>query len=87
MALRLPGISFRAGPEASLGALERDVANEKAISLGLAGAKVERALEALAACSDEENESALLAAADAVQAYSIQREASGLRDHRQVIAD
>jgi hypothetical protein len=71
-----------------LAAFERELANEKAISLGVAGARVSATIEALAAArGDTDREPLLQAAADAVQAYFIQREACGLRDHRWAIEE
>ena len=89
MSLRLPrNSSSPIGPAAGFAGFEREVAQEKAISLGLAGAKVSNALAALKGARDpDEQEKALNAAAVAVQYFLIQREACGLRNPRGVVED
>ena len=89
MSLRPPRlISIRNGSDSGFSGFEREVANEKAIALGIAGAKVSRALAALnSAVGPDERETALNAAAEAVQYFLIQREACGLRDPRGVVED
>ncbi len=71
----------------ALAAIEAEVAEEKAASLGRAGAHVERALAALAAGADGPDRDALLKAArEAVWGLFVQREVMGQRDHAAVIA-
>lgn len=71
----------------ALAAVEAEVAEEKAASLGRAGSHVERALAALAAQGDGRDRDALLKAArDAVWALFVQREVMGQSDHAAVIA-
>jgi len=64
-----------------------ELVSERAAALGRAGRKVEIALENLRAHADGEDREALLkAAAGAVWAFFVQREACGFRDQRAVIA-
>lgn len=71
----------------ALAAIEAEVAEEKAASLGRAGALVERTLAALAAGGlDPDRDALLKAARDAVWGLFVQREVMGQRDHAAVIA-
>lgn len=75
-----------------LGVLEAELLAETAASLGRAGREVELCLERLRACDAapaqaHERGERVRAAARAVWAYWVQREACGLLDHRQVIRD
>jgi len=66
--------------------LETEVAAEKAVALGRAGRAIERALKQLDDPDiDDNREERLLRAAQAVQAYFLQRELNGLRDQREII--
>ena len=66
--------------------LEFEIAAEKAAALGHAGRRIEAALERLEADREgRSRETLLLEAAEAVQAYFIQRELNGLRDQRDII--
>ena len=89
MSVRLPrNLTSRSSSDAGFSGFESEVAHEKAISLGIAGGKVSRALAALKASEGPEaREAALNAAADAVHHFLIQREACGLRDPRGVVED
>lgn len=68
-------------------ALAHEILGERAASLGRAGARVEASLAALAGADEAEREARLWDAADAVQAYFVQRELSGFRKHDEPIAD
>lgn len=71
-----------------LDALHYEIAGEKASSLGRAGERLQAALAALAATKEvEARRSARFAAAEALFAYLVQREAMGLRDRRVVLRD
>jgi len=71
----------------ALAAVEAEVAEEKAASLGRAGSSVERSLAALAAGGEGADRDALLRAArEAVWGLFVQREVMGQRDHAAVIA-
>lgn len=74
--------------ENALAGIEQELLGEKASSLGDAGRAVERTLAALrdAASGQADRQGLLREAADAVQAYFIQREACGLRRHQDAIA-
>ncbi len=89
MSVRLPRfLSSFDRAESGFYGFESEVANEKAIALGLAGTKVSTAIAALKGAIDpDEQEAALGAAAVAVQHFLIQREACGLRDPRGVVED
>jgi hypothetical protein len=89
MSFRLPqNLSTQFGSDAAYSAFEREIASEKALSLGRAGRRVEQALSALKASNGEpEREAALEQAADAVYAFLVQRELCGLQDYRQVVED
>ena len=77
---RLPGESFEA-------AINHDIAEERAASLGRMGRKAEAALAALKAHQGEGRAAVLKAASDAVWCYFVQREVMGLRDWAQIVAD
>ena len=88
--LRMPpstlGLNFQTG--ASI--LDYEIQEERANALGMAGRKVELALEALRSFgpevgSAEERAVLLKAAAKAVWHYFIQREACGIRNQRPAI--
>lgn len=70
-----------------MNAVDTEIIGEMASSLGNAGRKVEATLARLAGHLGEDGERAVLvkAAADAVYAYFVQREACGLRRHDDVI--
>lgn len=70
-------------------ALDADILAEKASALGRAGEKVEKALASLRNLdrAAPERSQVLLAAADAVHGYFIQRELCGLRRHDGVIRE
>jgi len=89
MTFRLPqNLSTGPGPEGGLAEFNREILAEKAAALGRTGKAIERALTALAECTDPEARDALVqAAADAVQGLIIQRELTGLRNNRALIAD
>jgi len=72
------------------GPIETEVMAEKASSLGHHGRQVERAMAALRAFdsrtgSSEDRVELLKAAARAVWKYFVQREACGIRDHKDAI--
>lgn len=72
------------------GPIEAEVMAEKASSLGYHGRQVEQAMAALRAFDEgrgsrEERVVLLRAAARAVWKYFVQREACGMRDHRDAI--
>jgi hypothetical protein len=70
------------------GPIETEVLGEKASSLGYHGKQVETAMAALRAFegSSEERVVVLKAAAKAVWKYFVQREACGMRNHKDAIA-
>ncbi|TFI57019.1 hypothetical protein E2493_17135 [Sphingomonas parva] len=89
MSFRPPSsISATPSPR-DLAGLELDILAEKAGTLGQAGRLMEQKLAALRAAEpDQEGRDALRReAADAVQAYFIQREACGIRRHQDAIAE
>ncbi len=76
--------------ETGLNVLEAEILSEAAAALGRAGARAEAALARLSDPVAEETagrDVLLKDAAEAVWSLFIQREACGLRDQRQVIAD
>jgi hypothetical protein len=91
MALRppqTPSSAFRF--ETGAGSLEQEIAGEKAGALGRMGRAAEAALARLDdpdALEAEGREALLKAAAQAVWAFFIQREACGLRGHDAIIRD
>jgi hypothetical protein len=89
MSLRLPqNLSSSSASETHFSAFEREVAAEKAASLGRAGKKLARCLGELEAERESARREQLLQeAADAAYAYFIQRELCGLTDHRAIIED
>jgi hypothetical protein len=89
MSFRLPqNFSASSASETHFSAFEREVAAEKAASLGRAGRKLARCLEELQADPGSPRRDHLLqAAADAAHAYFIQRELCGLTDHRAIVED
>ena len=87
MSLRLPDLEALRRPRASgFDVLSAELMAERAAALGHHGNAVEKALSALRAASEADRPARLRAAAKAVWAYFVQREAIGLRDHREVIA-
>jgi len=73
--------------ESGEGVLHHELMEEQAQSLGRAGRKVEAALAALRDHPGGDGRAEVLkAAADAVWGFLVQREAMGLRDRAQVIA-
>ena len=89
MSFRLPqNLSSGITPDTGVSAFEREVAAEKAASLGRAGKKLGRCLVALRAGEEPGQRDRLLhEAADAAHSYMIQRELCGLTDHRAIIED
>lgn len=92
MSLRPPrlGQAAASARETGLSVLEAEMMSEAAAALGRAGARAEAALARLedpAALEESGREVLLRQAADAVWSFFIQREACGLKDQRQVIAD
>ena len=87
MSFRLPqNLSNQFGRETAFSSFEREIAREKALSLGLVGRKVE--LSALKECNGaQDREEAVEQAAVAVYAFLVQRELCGLQDRRQVVED
>lgn len=88
MSLR-PPVSFDSPRLLATGgeSLEAEILAEKASALGRSGRAVERALEALRrARADEDRRLLAYRAADAVQAFFIQRELMGLRRHDEAVA-
>lgn len=85
--LRMPqSLGRRLGVETGQAALNYELLEEQAASLGRAGRKVEAALAALREHPGGEGRGAVLkAAADAVWAFLVQREVMGLRDRAQII--
>jgi hypothetical protein len=85
---RMPqNLVARLKPETGDAVLHYELMQEQAYSLGRAGKKVEAALAALSAHPGGEGRAALVKdAADAVWGFLVQREAMGLRDRAQVIA-
>ncbi|QAY79195.1 DUF6665 family protein [Sphingosinicella sp. BN140058] len=80
-----PPRSLSNSPDAGLAGLEREILGEKADILGQAGQKVQRSIAALRDSDESGRTEALRDAARAVQAYFIQRELCGLRNHAPVI--
>ena len=92
MSLRPPRLGHGAvsGRETGLSVLEAEMMSEAAAALGRAGARAQAALSRLnepVALEETGRDALLKAAADAVWSLFIQREAFGMRDQRQVIAD
>ena len=77
---RLPGESFEA-------AINHEVAEEAAASLGRMGRKAQAALAALRDHQGEGRAAVLRAASEAVWCLLVQREVMGLRDRAQIVAD
>lgn len=76
--------------DAAFNVLQYDLLAEQAASLGHHGRLVQKAMAALKAdeAADPEHRLALVKkAAREVWAYFVQREACGMRDHREVIKD
>lgn len=82
MSLRPPCALSQQTTDSVDSALNVEIMEEKAASLGRASRRVEKTLAALRASQEENAEGLKLvrAAADAVYAYFIQRELCGLRD-------
>ena len=72
--------------KSSLDVLQYELMAERADSLGRAGLKAEAALARLAESNEEDKQTLIDAAADAVYWLFIQREMCGLRNGRDVIA-
>jgi hypothetical protein len=92
MAYDLPDrFALAARSDAAFNLLEAEMLAETAASLGHHGRMVEQAMAALRACDPTGDAEARLKlvkrAARNVWAYFVQREACGMRDHRQVIKD
>lgn len=73
-------------PQAGTAALQQEILNEKASSLGAAERRVRESLAGLAR-DDGEREEWLAQARHCVWAYFVQRELCGFRRHNDVIAD
>jgi hypothetical protein len=88
MSIRPPGRRVAPDDEGIAG-LEHEIRGEQAASLGRSGRLVEHALAALRGFegTSDDRRPLVRAAAQAVQAYFVQREACGLRRHDHVIAD
>jgi len=86
--LRMPqSLTKRLKVETGEAVLRYELLEEQAAALGRQGARLEKALAALAASDGGEGRPALLAeAADAAWCFFIQREVMGLRDRAAVIA-
>lgn len=78
-----------ATPEEALAALGREILAEKAAALGRAGLRAKEALDRLRGFEGEGEARVAVrgAAAEAVQAYFIQRELCGLRRHDDIIRE
>lgn len=88
MALRPPTAFARtSGAGSNFSRLEAEILGEAAAALGHHGRRVEDVLARLEVAEEAEKEALLQEAADAVWAYFIQRELSGLGDHRFVIRE
>ena len=88
--MRGPGAFAPLGDDRnSLARIEQDVLGEKASTLGHAGRQVEKTLQSLRDCAreDADRPGRVRAAAEAVHAYFIQREACGLRRHQDAISE
>lgn len=85
MSLRMPRAYAHKTTNSIETALNVEVLEEKAASLGRAGRRVEETLAALRNGHEADRENARRAAAEAVYAYLIQRELCGLRDREAVI--
>ncbi|MBZ9653497.1 DUF6665 family protein [Phyllobacterium lublinensis] len=82
MSLRSPrSISASFDRNSPPSAIDLEILAETAAALGRAGQKVEQTLEQLRRATEDERQSCLKAAAQAVHAYFIQRELCGLRNH------
>lgn len=82
------GLSVEAGLALLTGreSVDAEIAAEKAAALGRAGRRLEKAMAAFRATSPgAERRLAAYAAAEAVQAYFIQRELMGQRNHAEII--
>ncbi len=81
----LPHLSSRLAGQMSsdrLSGFEKELAAEKASSLGLAGRRMAAAVAKWHEAGHDEAEELLFAAAQAAHAFMIQRELCGMRDHR-----
>ena len=88
MSFRLPQtLSKMSARESALTAVEAEIGAEKASSLGRLGQTAQKALRALEAASEDDRPALTRAAADAVWQLFVQRELSGLHDHRPLIAE
>lgn len=90
MAVRMPSSLERPGAQDSaLDLLGHEILAEKAASLGRAGLRVQQTLADLRGHigDDDSRRVLLMAAADAVHAYFIQRELCGLRRHDAAIRE
>jgi hypothetical protein len=89
MAVRSPGSQKHSGLDPLAAALDYEAAAEAAVSLGLAGKRVEAAIAALRRTGKNEPdyERLLKEAATAVHQYFIQREVMGMRRHDGVIRE
>ena len=85
--LRMPQSLIKLlGVETGDAVLRYELLQEQAASLGQAGRKVEKALAALREHEGEGRAEVLMAAADAVWGFLVQREIMGLRDRAAIVA-
>lgn len=88
MSFRLPQtLSKISARESALTAVEAEIGAEKAGSLARLTQTAEKALRALENATDDDRPARTKAAADAVWQLFVQRELSGLHDHRPLIAE
>jgi hypothetical protein len=90
LTLRMPrNLSTSPRLETGLSAIEAEIAQERALALGRAGRDVETAIGRLKDLGQSAPERGrfVAAAADATWRLFVQREACGLFDHAQAIAD
>jgi len=90
LSLRAPrNLSTSSWGETGLSVLTAEIAQERALALGRLGRDVEAALGRLRALDPTaaERRRFVAAAADAAWSFFVQREACGLFDHDQAIAD
>jgi hypothetical protein len=86
--LRMPqSLLKRLGGDPADAALQHELLEEQAATLGRMGRKAEAALAALRAHEGEGRGEALKAAADAVWCFFVQRDVMGLRDRARIVAD
>ena len=84
--MRVPNKSLARIAEKNLASVQAEIAQEKAASLGRAGAKLREAMERLEG-GEGEREALVAAAGQALWYYVVQREACGLRDVESVLRE